>query len=307
MRISMSCIGLAAIVLLGGCARARITTEIKPDGSWLRTTTFTGQAKKEGMQLASTIEETFLAPSGDKWKSREEKKNEDRTLIFERVLAAGESLKGDLALKGDGEGKVKLTNEVRIVRAGPKRFEYRETLHWSGEAPDMASVKPENIAQIKEVLPKPLATDANARALAAKVSTLLVPLIFGPGDPLLAMGLVHPDLAERRARQRIGNLLLTALEQQFGPRMAPAERRDVARKLISEALSTKPSPPEPGGSSAKGNKTSLTPLMFVLKTPGRVVSSNGEADELTGEVYWALFPEAASMRDVVLTALCELQ
>jgi hypothetical protein len=43
-----------------------------------------------------------------------------------------------------------------------------------------------------------------------------------------------------------------------------------------------------------------------VKSPGRVNSSNGEADELTGEVYWALFPEAASMKDVVLTAVCEL-
>jgi hypothetical protein len=30
--------------------------------------------------------------------------------------------------------------------------------------------------------------------------------------------------------------------------------------------------------------------MFILKFPGKVVSTNGQIDELTGEVYWALFP-----------------
>jgi hypothetical protein len=47
--------------------------------------------------------------------------------------------------------------------------------------------------------------------------------------------------------------------------------------------------------------------MFVVKSPGKVISSNGELDELTGEVYWALFPPAASLKPVVLTALVEDQ
>ncbi len=46
--------------------------------------------------------------------------------------------------------------------------------------------------------------------------------------------------------------------------------------------------------------------MFIVKMPGRVVSSNGEVDDLSGEVYWALFPEAASLKNLVLTATCEL-
>jgi hypothetical protein len=305
MRLCSISGALFVLVLLSGCARSRITTEIKPDGSWARTASFTGQMKKEGMQLGSTIEDTFVVPSGNTWKSREDKKDEDHTLIFERVFAAGESLNGDLSIKGDGEGKLKLVNEARVTRAGPRRIEYRETLHWRGDPPDTAAIKPENIAQIKAALPRELATDANAHALAEKAATLIVPLIFGPGDPLLAMGLVHPDLAERRAYQRIGTLLVTALQEQFGDRMQLAQRREVARKLISDAFSAKPTPPEPGGRSSS-NKSGLTPLMFIVKIPGRVVSTNGETDEFTGEIYWALFPEAASMKDVVLTAICEL-
>jgi hypothetical protein len=47
--------------------------------------------------------------------------------------------------------------------------------------------------------------------------------------------------------------------------------------------------------------------MFVLKVPGRVISSNGQVDELTGEVYWAMFPEAAVLKELTLTAICELE
>ena len=308
MRRSTVSTAILALALLAGCARSRISTEIKPDGSWLRTTTFTGQMKKEGMQMGSTIEDTFVVPSGASWKSSEEKKTDEHTLTFERRLAAGDSLNGDLSVKGEGEGKLKLINEARITRLGPHRFEYRETLHWRGDPPDMAAVKPEDIEQIKAALPKPLATDENARALRQRAAALVVPLVFGPGDPLLAMGLIHPDLAERRARQRIGSLLMNALQEQFGDRLPPNERAEVARKLISEAFSVKPTPPEPAGpGGGASNKSGLTPLMFVVKTPGRIVSSNGEVDELTREVYWALFPEAASIKDVVLTAVCELQ
>jgi hypothetical protein len=37
-----------------------------------------------------------------------------------------------------------------------------------------------------------------------------------------------------------------------------------------------------------------------------VISTNGETDELTGEIYWALFPEGASLQPVTLTAILQL-
>jgi hypothetical protein len=311
MRILAASCGLVAVALLSGCARSRITTDIKANGSWARTVSLTGQEKKkEEMQMTPALEDIFLIPSGPGWKSHEEKKSGDRTIILERVMAAGATLKGDLSLKDDEKGKLKLVNEVTVTRAGPRRFEYRETLHWSGEPPKNigANIKPEDIAEIKASLPKALATDENARSLAEKTAVLAIPLLFGPGDPLLAMGLMHPDLAERRASQRIGALLLKALEEQFGDKLQPDQRRAVARKLIEKTFSSaKPSQPDPSAGPPSGkNSSGMTPLMFVVKAPGKVVSTNGEVDELTGEVYWALYPEAASLKDVVLTMVCEL-
>ena len=300
---------LVAAVLLSACARARVTTTIKADGSWVRTLAFTGQEKKSDMQMGPTLEETFVIPSGAGWKSHEEKKKDERTVIAERTLPAGPRTQSDLTLKGSAEGKLTLVNDVSVSRTGPRRFEYRETLHWKGEPLKIGeNIKPEDLAEIKAALPKPLATDANVRALAERTATLVLPVLFGPGDPLLAVGLLHPDLAERRITQRIGAALLKALEDQFGDKMQPAERREVARHLIATSFGTaKPAQPDPSAGPPSGkNNSGLTPLMFIVKAPGRVVSSNGEVDELNGEIYWALFSDAASLKDVVLTAIVEV-
>src|SRR5690349_1420825 len=132
MRIFLTTSVLAALALLSGCARSKITTEIRADGSWLRTVSFTGQDKKEDMQMTPALEDTFVFPTGPGWKSRQEKKNDDRTMIFERVMPAGRSLEGDLSIKGDGPAKLQLVNEVTVTRAAPGRYEYRETLRWKG-------------------------------------------------------------------------------------------------------------------------------------------------------------------------------
>jgi hypothetical protein len=301
-------ITIVALALTSACARARVTTTIKPDGSWTRTVAFTGQEKKEG-NMAPTIEDTFVVPSGPGWKSAESKKNDDRVLTLERTQAAGTKLQADLSLKAGEEGKLNLVNEVTVTRLAPRRFEYRETLKWKGDPPKMmGAVKPEDLAEIKAALPKPLATDANARALATKTAELIFPVMFGPGDPLLAVGLLHPDLAERRMMQRVGAVLMKALEEQFGDKMQVSERREVVRKLIATGFSSsKPSQPDPANGPPASKGPALTPLMFIVKSPGRIVSSNGEVDDVTGEVYWALFSDAASLKDLVLTAIVETE
>jgi hypothetical protein len=169
--------------------------------------------------------------------------------------------------------------------------------------------KMDDLAELKAALPKQLATDENARAVAEKTASLAIPVLFGPGDPLLAIGIMHPDLASRRASQRIGALMIKALEEQFGDKMTAAQRRDVALKMIDTTLAkTRVGKPDPSsGPPSKGSSSGLTPLMFILKTQGKIVSSNGEMDELTGEVFWALFPEATGLKPVVLTAVVEMK
>ncbi len=295
------------VVLCTACSRAHLTTEIKQNGTWTRTVALTGQVKKEGApSMGGSIEENFVIPTLDPlWKSHEETKDENRTLTFERSLTAGAVSKGDLTIKGGETGAVRLTNEVTVHRLAPGRFEYRETLRWMGPPLKDAKVKPEDLARVKAVLPPALATDQAVRDLADKIYVLAVPMLFGPGDPLLALGIIHPDLAALRARQRLGSLVLKALEEQFGDKLPVPERRDVARKLIettfAQAMPAKPDASAGPPSSGSG----LVALTFILKGGGKVISSNGDVDDLTGEVYWCLFPEAASLQPVNLTAVIQ--
>jgi hypothetical protein len=138
------------------------------------------------------------------------------------------------------------------------------------------------------------------------VYVLAVPMFFGPGDPILAIGIIHPDLAALRLRQRLGSLVMKALEEEFGDKLPLPQRREAARKII-ETTFNQAMPAKPDASAGPpSNSSGLVPLTFIMKGNGKVVSSNGEVDDLTGEVYWCLFPEAASLEPVKLTAVIQL-
>jgi hypothetical protein len=320
MRSLLTLVLFAAALLMGACARARVTTEIRSDGSWTRTVVLTGQKKKDGLQMTPTLEDTFVIPAEKGWKSTEESKDDNRVLTFERSLPAGATLQGDISIKSSESikgsdpgqssepGKLRLVNQVAVKAVAPHQLEYRETLHWTGPPRKLlGDIQPEDLARLKKYLPQPLATDENARALVDKTTQLGIPVVFGPGDPLLAVGLLHPDLALYRANQRMGAVIVKALEQQFGDKMQPAERFRVARQLIQDTFtSVKMAQPDPAAPAINpANNSGLTPLMFIVKAPGRVVSTNGEIDEFSGDIFWALFEDAASYQDVVMTALLE--
>ena len=101
---SLAVTGLVfSLALFTGCARARVTTEIHSGGSYTRSVALTGQEKKEGqMDMGASVEDSFIVPSGDGWKSTTAKKDTDQTTTFVKTFAAGAQQRGDLSLKGEG-------------------------------------------------------------------------------------------------------------------------------------------------------------------------------------------------------------
>src|ERR1039458_5129567 len=120
MRLVAIACALIIAVLSSACARARVTTTIKADGSWTRSVSLIGQEKKEG-QMTPTLEDTFVIPSGAAWKSHEEKKNEERTLTLERVLAAGASLEGDVSVKAGAGGTPNMGKQATPTHGAPTK------------------------------------------------------------------------------------------------------------------------------------------------------------------------------------------
>jgi hypothetical protein len=304
-------LGLIAVVFSTGCGRARATTEVRSDGSYVRSIEFSGQGKQEGGMQGPSLADTFLFPAGVAWKVTDEKGEKNAiTKTFTRTFAAGAVSKGDLWIKdGATSDKPKLVNEVAVTMVGPKRFEYKETIRWTGTPAKTTELGVQEIEEIKALLPKELATDENARGIAKRTVALVVPMLFGPSDPLLASSFIHPELAVRKAKQKMGAVIMKAMEEQFGDKLTADQRRELALRLIEKSVSSsKPSQPDPTsmGEGTSKDSTGMIPLTFVVKCPGRLISSNGEYDGLSKEVYWAMFPEGASMQPVVLTAVCEL-
>jgi hypothetical protein len=319
-------IACATVALLAGtgCGRGKFVTRIEPDGKWSRIATISGKVQREGgMSMPGTsIEDIFVLPTAGAgsaaagWKKTEESKADERTLTIEKILASGASLKGDLSLKGDGPDQLSLVNQVTVIRRAPNRIEYQETLHWVGSRNSSSTtmtgndnIKPEDLARIRAALPASLATDENAKAVANGAVKQFMPALFGPGEPLLALGIMHPDLAERRIYRQLGTSLDKALVDRFGSQLTSEQRRAVVTSLINAQVNAAkpaapdPTSPPPSGKASKNNNAGLTPLIFIVRGPGRIVSTNGERDDFNNEVYWALYPPAATFADVVMTAV----
>jgi hypothetical protein len=172
-------------------------------------------------------------------------------------------------------------------------------------------MEPQVVRSIKEALPPELLSDANAKALEASVLHAYWQAVFGPGDPLLTDLLMHPDLAERKFHQRVGAAVSKTLDEQFGDKLSVDQRHALTRRVI--AVLTALAQTKSKAASATGNQNSddndnsaVAGLLFAVKMPGKVVTTNGEVDEVDGDVFWGLYPEAAALGDVEMKAVCEV-
>jgi len=304
---------LAALVSICGCARTNTSTAVNSDGSFTRTVKFTGQAPaKEGdMSMGTKLEDAFLLPSGPAWKITKVQKNQDLTITATRVVSAGESLKDIIIKSKKAPGGRQVVNEISVRKVAPGRLEYKEVLHWQGEkGGDFQKAIPEITALLKKSLPPSIATDANSAALVRPIMREFWRLLFGPGDPLITQLMMHPDLVERRMRQKVGRIMNSLLLDKFGDKLTAKERTATAQKLITvfmaagENASKSKSAEGPAGKDA--DDSALVAMLFSVKLPGKLVATNGEVDDSSGEVFWALYSQAAALEDVVMTATCEV-
>jgi hypothetical protein len=109
-------------------------------------------------------------------------------------------------------------------------------------------------------------------------------------------------------KAKFGRALDTLLNKEFGDKMDANARLKAIRTLIAQLDSGKLLE----GSKEKqkegpSDDSNLIAMFTSVKLPGRIVESNGELDEVSGEVFWAYYPEAAQLGDVTLRAVCEVK
>lgn len=313
-----------AALLTTGCARSVVTTTVKSDGAFTRKIVFHGPNVADkgagGAPVgpdAGGLTESFDMPAGGPWKTKREKLENEETYTAERELTPGSVQKQDVAIKSGDPAKpgIFVINEATVRSVGPGKWEYRETLHWNGKAPNiLTTIDPDMALSIKAALPPALATEANIRPIALALNRELWHLLFGPGDPLISgwtQFMMQPETVERKMTARMSASVEKVVSTQFGDTMTPAQRHAYVRKIISRvvaglnAKTTAGADPSKAGAKPEFGDAALTALTFSVKLPGKIVSTNGERDDFNGEIYWSVYPQAAALGDVEMTAVCD--
>ena len=293
-----------------GCSPRGITnTTINTNGSWARQVTFK-QIKTEGAKEEPKIEDCFILPDGNEWKRVKVTPEKNETVIaFHRTMKLGESSQGDVTML-DVKKKVVCSNSVSVKQIAPGRFEYSETFHWKGAMPkDLGEIASKQLAELKKCLPSKLSSDANAKDIAFSMSKEFYVVMFGPTDPFinhLVQFVTAPEALERQLRKKLAAVFLKVLAEKFGSQLTLEERKEIVVKMIHSQVNqmNDKTQEKTSGKTEEGSNSPVS-MFSSVKIPGKIIETNGEFDEFSGEVYWSFYPEAAAAGDFTLKVVCE--
>ena len=307
----MASLVLAAMTapFLGCAPRAITSTTINANGSWARQVTFK-QIKTEGAKDEPKIEDSFILPVGNEWRAVKVTpgKNE-RVIAFHRTMQLGESAQGDVTML-DLKKKPVCSNSVSVKQIAPGRFEYSETFHWKGAMPkDLGEIATKQLAELKMCLPPKLSSDSNAKDIALRMSKEFYVVMFGPNDPFinhLVSFVTATEALERKLLKKLATVFLKVLAEKFGSQLTLEERKEIVKKMVHSQVNqmNDKTQEKTSGKNEEGSNSPVS-MFSSVKIPGKVVETNGEFDEFTGEVYWSFYPEAAAAGDFTLRVVCE--
>lgn len=301
---------LAAVIALTGCMRANTMTIVAEDGAWSRTVKFT-IPKQDMMGKPGKFEDFVFLPSGADWKTSQVTEKDNLVFTATRQAKLGDQILDDLRLKE--KGKAVLTNSVTVRDLGNGRYEYLETIKYVGEQkPGMDQSREELFGILKESLEGVELTEAQAKEISLGAMKDLWRIMFGPTRPLLPTLAMHPDLGERELRRHFGKSMDAQFEKVFGDKLSKEARLKAVRTLMAKLDAEKVMGPtresaQSGGGGEGGGNDGLVSMTTSVKLPGRIVESNGEIDEVSGEVFWAFYSEAAIVEPLTLRAVCEVK
>lgn len=298
-------LALTALVVGPGCSKAFTETTLKADGSGTRKVTFT---LSKGMEeKGPNVDDYFKLPrsSGAKIAQKTDDKG-DVTITMERNLAAGAAPFSDIELK-EKEG-IRLRNLVSVRNLGDGKLEYTETITWvSAKKTDFSKQNTQFARLLPKALPEGVSSAATNEKIAGEAASSMVQLMFGPNEPMILMLMTHPEYTLKKFKARFAKNLDGIMSRNLGDKMDAAARKESIKKLVAllDAESVVGDKQE-AGQEASEDKTGLVAFTFSVTMPGEVIETNGELDELTGDVSWAMFGEGAQAGPVVLRAVCKV-
>lgn len=292
---------LGMVTLLAGCANTSTTTTLRSDGSYTRTIKFTVQ---KSMGEEASLDKVFKLPSGAQWKVKTTDDKDKIESVLTMEAKVGDAPLSDLQVKTKTGFQV--VNSFAVTEPTPGQFEYKETFTWKGK-PDKNPE--ESLAQMRASLKKLLpadTSDATITAIATDMRGDIWKLMFGPGDPMLLSLFTNPEFAAKKLGTAIGKSLASSLDKRVPTWGTEESRRAAVRKFVVELTADDLlKKPDPEKQSEQDDSNGPIPMYVCVKVPGKIVETNGEFDPISGDVYWALYPEAAQLGPVTLRVLCE--
>ncbi|MBI1331572.1 MAG: hypothetical protein GC165_01690 [Armatimonadetes bacterium] len=289
-------------IFVVGCARTSSEVTVNADGSWTRSLKLTvGKAMME----ENKWNDVFTLPTDPAWKKSEEIQDQEKTTTLTRDFKLGDGPITDIIIKEKDETKLK--NFVIVRKLDNGQIEYFEKIvDLKPETDKMDKEIQSYIDDLKAAMPAGKGTDDDFKAMGKKTMTKIIRLMLGPDDHLFGTMVLNPDGAARRLRMKIGQVEGQLLEEQFGDRLTKEERDDVLKKLIAKLDSRSlMKQNKPDQEQANDNQNDMVGMSVAVKLPGKIVSTNGEIDPVTGEVFWDFATLSASTDILELHAICQ--
>lgn len=304
MKLSINAIFVVALSLFAvGCSRTASESEINADGTWKRTLRLSVSKGMDDKPLK--IENVFKPPVGANWKVSQKTEKDTLTLTATGDFKVGAPAFTDISIK-DKQG-TKLVNSVQVHEIAPGRIEYIETFTWTGKADNTSGEATASLGgEIRKYVPTSVDPET-VKKMSNEVTRGVWRAMFGPGDPLLLHVMSNPEYATKKLTQRLGPIMEQTFVK-YTDDLMTAEQRTAAIKGMMKSMNqgdllktpNKENPPsEDGGGD-------LVPMYVNVKVPGKIVETDGEVDVINGEVFWALFPEAAQFGPVTVRVVCDV-
>ncbi|GEM_PF-5392848 len=309
------------MMLLGGCARTVTQTTVEEDGKWTRTVELRVAKNTLGGQTPRP-EQTFLLPRSVFWDSKTLDTPNEVIWRGTRSARLGESFTDIQIMEADPEPMsldpeappkpikprpVIAESRVTVQDRGDGTVEYLETVTWKGSLDSVLTTPQKEVMEaLKPHLPENLQQDAPLRQIALDLQKGVFLAVFGPPEPILPLLLGHPGLAEERLKERLGESMVASIKR-ADPQISAAELRKIGRALMRQIESEDFLAGRTPEAAPSNSSMTLIGMTTRLDVPGDVVETNGKLNAATGQVYWALYPEAGMLGPVQLRAVFRLK